>query len=376
MASRQAKSSKRAAQDKVSSGSSSAVPSKQQKGSHSSKEAKALAVKAKEELRLHEVIERSIQKALREASLREVPSHSESSPLPAAAPPPPASTPSGLKRTSGTPLPQLSPDRDPVGPPLQAEVHEALFGPPPGPPTPRAVSPVPSTSAPPPPSESAKGAPVASSITPDLAVFIQEAIQKGVQLELQWRTLSWVSNLASSQVDIEGSQFAEVTTPAGVDAPSMTSEHPSLLDQEARDQDLSDDEDLSPDQPSFVGLFKPQLFRSLLHKAKATTCLGVSHSTLSSPGQVADSAIPLFEEPVPEVEEIPGPKLFKDVLLRQWSNPASGPNPNSLDRRLYNLAPDISSLLQVPTIDPPIVALSTPSNLAAPPEDSLRPKEK
>lgn len=41
-----------------------------------------------------------------------------------------------------------------------------------------------------------------------------------------------------------------------------------------RDQDLSEDEELSPDQPSFVELFKPQLFLSLLHKTKTTTRLG------------------------------------------------------------------------------------------------------
>lgn len=36
-----------------------------------------------------------------------------------------------------------------------------------------------------------------------------------------------------------------------------------------REQGLSEDEDLSPDKPS--GLFKQQVFRSLLHKAKITT---------------------------------------------------------------------------------------------------------
>lgn len=40
------------------------------------------------------------------------------------------------------------------------------------------------------------------------------------------------------------------------------------------DIDLSDDEGLMPDQPAFVGLFRPQLFRSLLHKAKITTRQG------------------------------------------------------------------------------------------------------
>lgn len=41
-----------------------------------------------------------------------------------------------------------------------------------------------------------------------------------------------------------------------------------------RDTDLSDDEGLMPDQPAFVGLFRPHIFRSLLHKAKPTTRQG------------------------------------------------------------------------------------------------------
>lgn len=77
-----------------------------------------------------------------------------------------------------------------------------------------------------------------------------------------------------------------------------------MAGEELRDQDLSEDEDLSPDQPSFVGLFKLQLFRSLLHKAKTTTRLGLSRQTPTPRGDTF------------EAEEIVGPKLFNDVLQR------------------------------------------------------------
>lgn len=43
-----------------------------------------------------------------------------------------------------------------------------------------------------------------------------------------------------------------------------------------------------------------------------------------------------------------------------------------MDRCLYNLALELASLLQVPSVDQPVAALSTPSNLTGPPEDSLR----
>lgn len=84
----------------------------------------------------------------------------------------------------------------------------------------------------------------------------------------------------------------------------------SLAGEDGREAELSEDED----QPSFVGLFKPQLFRSLLHKAKVTTRLGSISQPSPSEGTNPDSLVPLFEEPVVETEEIPGPKLFREVL--------------------------------------------------------------
>lgn len=77
---------------------------------------------------------------------------------------------------------------------------------------------------------------------------------------------------------------------------------------------LSDDEDLAPDQPSFIGLFKPQVFRSLLHKAKIITGLGLKEP---QPETSADPSIPsaaLFTELAFEAEEIPGPKMFRDII--------------------------------------------------------------
>lgn len=52
------------------------------------------------------------------------------------------------------------------------------------------------------------------------------------------------------------------------------------------------------------------------------------------------------------------------------------PNPNILDRHLYNLGADFTKLLQVPTVDSPVVALSAPPVLTGPPEEILRPEDK
>lgn len=139
--------------------------------------------------------------------------------------------------------------------------------------------------------------------------YIQTTIQKGIQTELQHRTSCWVSGSACSHINVEGSQLDEGHIPAGVATASIASMgHPSLAGEDVRDRDLSDDEDLAPDQPSFVGLFKPQLFRSLLHKVKLTTQLGTTQHSLPQ-GEGAGTLVPLFEEPVIETEEIPGPKI-------------------------------------------------------------------
>lgn len=90
-------------------------------------------------------------------------------------------------------------------------------------------------------------------------------------------------------------------------APSSgSSGQESLAGVDLREQEMSEDEDLAPDQPAFVGLFKPQLFHSLLHKAKATTGLGISRLSATDPGEGVSSSAPLFEEPTIETEEIPG----------------------------------------------------------------------
>lgn len=74
--------------------------------------------------------------------------------------------------------------------------------------------------------------------------------------------------------------------------------------------------------------------------------------------EVTDPANPLFVEPTVKAEVIPAPKLFSDVVLRQWASPGSGPNPNGMDKCLYNMAPELSNILQVPPVDVPIVPLS------------------
>ncbi|XP_034289304.1 uncharacterized protein LOC117675085 [Pantherophis guttatus] len=358
-----------------------AVPTKRSRKTHhstgSSKVPQSSAALAKEELKLHKAIEKAIQKATKTASLQDKDSLTspQAPPLPRPTSPPPQAT-----------VPALSPDCEPSLAEEHVEVNTSLFG------VQSEVhsnpNPAEASGAPDQPGTSSEqaAAPPEALITPILASYIREAIKEGVRQELLQRTSSWVSEQACSQVDVEGSlvsadqvtiQPKDSQTPGEVRAiSSYQSDQGSLAGADLLDQEMSEDEDLAPDQPAFVGLFKPQLFRSLLHKAKITTGLGISRPSESNPKEGTSTAVPLFEEPSIETEEIPGPGLFKDVLQRQWSSPASGPSPSAVDRRLYNLAPDLSSLLQVPSVDQPIAELSSSSNIAGPPEDSLRPEDR
>lgn len=73
---------------------------------------------------------------------------------------------------------------------------------------------------------------------------------------------------------------------------------------------------------------------------------------------------------------IPSAKLFLGVVQNQWVSPGTGPLPSTLDKRLYNVGPELSKALEVPSIDLPVVSLSSPNAASAAPEDALCPEDK
>lgn len=113
-----------------------------------------------------------------------------------------------------------------------------------------------------------------------------------------------------------------------------------------------------PEVPTPRGLFRPSLFKSLF-KARTTANTG-SKGTPVEPSLGLDSTECLFSEPVLEQEVIPSPKLFLDVIQRLWSQPAEVTPPSNNDKRLFGPGPDLEGLLQMPTMDPPVAALTSP----------------
>lgn len=58
------------------------------------------------------------------------------------------------------------------------------------------------------------------------------------------------------------------------------------------------------------------------------------------------------------------PRLFIDVVQNQWVSPGTGPLPNTLDKQLY-VGPELSKALEVPSIDLPVIGLSSPNAASA-----------
>lgn len=59
-----------------------------------------------------------------------------------------------------------------------------------------------------------------------------------------------------------------------------------LPDEAPEDIEFLEDEGLPPETPAFSGLFRPALFKTLLHKARQTTSLG-SSDVLPGPSSTA-----------------------------------------------------------------------------------------
>lgn len=98
---------------------------------------------------------------------------------------------------------------------------------------------------------------------------------------------------------------------------------------------FSDDKGMISYAPAFSGLFQPSLFKSLLHKARQMTNIGVPEVLPTEPSSSLGPHDALFSSFKPGKDFIPCPQLFSDVLQSPWSQPGSLTGPSSQDKRLY-----------------------------------------
>lgn len=83
-----------------------------------------------------------------------------------------------------------------------------------------------------------------------------------------------------------------------------------------------------------------------------------------------------FVEPTVEAEVVPAPQFFLDMVQHQWGNLGSGPNPTGIEKRLYNMAPELANLLQLPSVDGPVAALTSATPVAMDAMETLKPEDK
>lgn len=140
-------------------------------------------------------------------------------------------------------------------------------------------------------------------------------------------------------------------------SPSSGCDESFLGDESQKELDLCDDKGLVPDPPAVTGLFHPTLFKSLLHKARATAQLGVGTTPPETFLGPLDPDTGFFSSPVAKQKEIPTPKLFRDMVLKQWTHPGSLLTPNGNDKCFYTMASEFSETLQLPIVDGPVAAL-------------------
>ncbi|XP_060543266.1 uncharacterized protein LOC132710656 [Pantherophis guttatus] len=209
---------------------------------------------------------------------------------------------------------------------------------------------------------------------------LQQMIEAAVQKSLAAR-----SGLSSRQGSVrEPSPFSAGRSDEGcshsVRSASPTSSHYShpsaFIDEGDPDSDLSEDENLPPDQPAFTGLFPQALFKSLLFKAVNTARLSSPNADPVPPQSSSGALDLMFAEPARPITSVPTPPLFLDVVKRQWESPASAPLPSSNDKRNFQVSSDLETLLQIPSVDAPVAALLPNSNVPGEPDEGFRPEER
>lgn len=174
-------------------------------------------------------------------------------------------------------------------------------------------------------------------------------------------TIQWSTRLPSTEVIFWPP--VPIHASNAPDSPKHVSSHSegSILEEDYHgDLEFSEDEGMVLDTPASAGLFRPSVFKSLLHKAKLTTNMGVEGISST---QDLDSSNPhngLFRVPKPEQDFIPCPALFSEVIQRPRNQPGLLAGPNTHDKKFYCAAPNLDVLLQLPLVDAPVASLSGP----------------
>ncbi|XP_032076117.1 lamina-associated polypeptide 2-like [Thamnophis elegans] len=208
--------------------------------------------------------------------------------------------------------------------------------------------------------------------------MISEAISRGVGAELARRSQVSRPTLAYSGLApqaVQGDSSILQTDPPSPLHSVFSAQSPLVEEGEIQDRELSGDEGFPVDQPPAPGLFRHTLFKSLLYKAKTTAHMGEAISAESAAVGL-DATERLFAEQVALQDFIPSPKLFLDLIQKQWDEPTAVKPPGSGDRKLFTSSPELETLLQFPTVDAPIAALASPALIPSEISEGLKAEDR
>ncbi|XP_032069267.1 uncharacterized protein LOC116505895 [Thamnophis elegans] len=182
------------------------------------------------------------------------------------------------------------------------------------------------------------------SYTPDMATIISDAIERGIAAGLQHKSSSHSTLHRTSSGSSKHCRGRDSSVSLSCEIPGLSTQ-PLVFGEEecpTRDSDL-----LVADPPTFVGLRNLLIFHSLLFKAKKIPGIPAPKSSQGADPNKTDTTDPLFSKV--EKDMIPSPRLFLDVVQNQSVSPGTGPLPNTLDKRLYNVRPELFKVLEVPS---------------------------
>ncbi|XP_070605564.1 uncharacterized protein [Erythrolamprus reginae] len=211
-------------------------------------------------------------------------------------------------------------------------------------------------------------------ITPQMRLIISQAIAQGIAAGIQQKQQAASDNtLHQGQPTVRESSrdLLALHSPAS----SIHSRKNLWDDEEQTEARLYEDEGGAAERPAFTGLFNPVLFKTLLYKAKATAGIGEPATSDASLALSEPNSL-VFSEPAIEKEEIPTPKLFMDVVQRDWALPGSHLTLSGMEKQLYNMASNFTTALEMPTIDGPVMALASPTFMSNDTDDALNAEDK
>ncbi|XP_070807548.1 uncharacterized protein [Pituophis catenifer annectens] len=215
-------------------------------------------------------------------------------------------------------------------------------------------------------------------ITPEIKLIISKAIAQGIAAGMQRNQQAASGNAPRQGQPPAPNNPRDVAAPprALSPAPSMFSQESLSDDEEPQGSMLSGDKGGTMDSLGYTGLFRPALFKTLLHRAKATAQIGGDPSASDPASGLSDPNSLVFSERTTDNEEIPTPKLFRDAVYRQWAQPGAYPGPSVNDKRFYNVAPNLAAALEMPTIDEPVAALVSVNIITNGLDEALTPEDR